>query len=122
MSEIQVSFKPSLDKVAKKFGAIDVEGFMSRKVQELAFLTEAESKKVTPVATGRLRGSILPIFHGKFKATIGPRNVNYDIYVHDGTRYMRARPFMLWGLKSAIHGFDDRMAKELESYIQEKIK
>lgn len=45
-----------------------------------------------------------------------------NCYVHEGTRYMRARPFMYWGAQSAVDGFEDRLSKDLESHIQSEIK
>jgi len=119
-SEIRITFKPPLAKVAKKFGNINVNNFLQKKVKELAFLIERESKQVTPVDTGRLRASI-GVDLRPFGAIIQPHTA-YEFYVHEGTRYMRGRPFMFWGAKAAEKGFDTRIAKDLEIEIQRKIK
>ncbi len=119
-SQITVTIKPNLTTLAKKFGDVNINSFLNRKIKELSFLVERESKKVTPVDTGRLRGSI-GVNLKSFSATIRP-HTNYATYVHEGTRYMKARPFMFWGAKTATEGFDQKMAKELESLIQVKIK
>lgn len=61
-------------------------------LQKAAFIIEGKSKELAPVDTGRLRASIFTSL-SPLQATIGPY-VNYAIYVHQGTRYMKARPFM----------------------------
>lgn len=120
-SEIRITFNPSMAKVARKFGNINVKGFLQKKVDELAFLVEREAKLVTPVGeTGHLRGRMTTDV-GNLRAKI-QTNVPYDIFVHEGTRYMRARPFMFWGAQTAGKGFDMKIAKDLEVEIQRKVK
>lgn len=46
----------------------------------------------TPVRTGRLRASHSSEF-SDLKGQVGT-HVNYDIFVHNGTRYMPARPYL----------------------------
>ncbi len=120
MTNITITIKPDLLTLAKKFGNADIGGFMDRKIKELAFLVERESKKVTPVDTGRLRASI-GVLIKPFSATIQPRT-NYATFVHEGTRFMKARPFMFWGAETATEGFERRLSKELDTHIQAKIK
>ncbi len=118
--DITITINPDLETLARKFGKTDIRGFIGNKIKELSFLVERESKKVTPVDTGRLRASI-GVSLRPFSATIRPRT-NYAVFVHEGTKYMRARPFMLWGAEAATKGFEQRLAKELETHIQVKIK
>ena len=117
---INITIKPDLATLAKKFGKTDIGGFMNKKIRELAFLIERESKKVTPVDTGRLRASI-GVSLRRDSATIRP-DTNYALFVHEGTKYLRARPFMLWGAETATEGFEQRLAKELETHIKVKIR
>ena len=119
-TQITITVKPSLSVLARKFGKVDVGGFIQEKIKELAFLVERESKKVTPVDTGRLRASI-GVSLRPMEAVVAP-HTDYAIYVHKGTRYMRARPYMFWGAETAVKGFEQRLSKELESHIQRKIK
>lgn len=61
-----------------------------------AFLIEGRAKKLSPVDTGRLRSSIqtsLGVIDGGL-GSIVKTNVDYAIYVHEGTRRMAGRPFM----------------------------
>jgi len=53
---------------------------------------QADSMRNTPVLTGRLRASHTSMFQN-LKGSVYT-NTNYAIYVHDGTKYMKARPFM----------------------------
>lgn len=46
----------------------------------------------TPVRTGRLRASHSSEF-GNLKGQVGT-HTNYDIFVHNGTRYQRAQPYL----------------------------
>lgn len=68
--------------------------------------TETAAKARCPVDTGRLRGSInwrIEVDSQGVVAIIGT-NVEYAIYVHEGTRYMAGRPFLLEGLRQALGG------------------
>lgn len=60
--------------------------------RKVALLAERYSKLNTPVDTGRLRASISSDIR-PMQATVST-HTNYARYVHDGTRRMRARPFM----------------------------
>jgi len=51
---------------------------------------------IVPIRTGLLKQSIRPVI-SHLKSTIAP-HTNYAIYVHEGTRFMEAQPF----LKTAI--------------------
>lgn len=51
-----------------------------------------DSRILTPVDTGRLRASTREVFR-PLEGEI-TTNVNYDIFVHEGTRYMKGRPFL----------------------------
>lgn len=71
-----------------------------RKVLE-AFLYETEgiAKSLAPVRTGRLRADISTTFNKQELQGVIYNKVNYAIYVHEGTRKMPARPYIL----NAIH-------------------
>ena len=73
---------------------------LTNAIKKSALLIEAESKPLTPVDTGRLRGSIKSDIK-KLEAKIAP-HVNYSVYVHQGTRYMKGRPFLKQGMEKAM--------------------
>ena len=99
----------------------DFKTFMATKIKELSFLIEREAKLVTPVKTGRLRASIgvrnLQPLGGEVST-----NTHYAIYVHEGTRYMMGRPFMKMGAESALSDFNANFKKEVDKYLESKIK
>jgi HK97 gp10 family phage protein len=73
---------------------------------------------ITPYKTGRLRTSIgegktFGLLWGK----ITPK-VHYAIYVHEGTRYMRARPFLKRGAEKA----QSQIQKNFEFLLDKALK
>ena len=72
---------------------------ITNSLRKVGFLVERYAKQRAPVDTGRLRASIASSVRD-LTATI-MTNVDYAIYVHDGTRYMRANPFMTSAYKDA---------------------
>lgn len=122
MPEISIQFKPTFKKVGNAFKAIADGMELQRQLQIFAFDIERESKRVAPVDTGRLRASIFTSI-GNLEARIKP-NVNYAIYVHEGTRYMRARPFMMIGFEKATitrFGGKSPFVGHIETVIRDNI-
>lgn len=125
MININVSVEPSLDKVARAFGDVDLPAFIEREiVTKLAFQVERFSKQVTPVRTGLLRAGIgvsNPIGGQMESLAYVNTNSSYAIFVHEGTRYMRARPFMEWGSKFAVEHFNGSIGPRLDDHLREKL-
>ena len=72
-------------------------------------LVQRESMKITPVLTGRLRASHMFELSGaglKMEASVGP-TVNYATFVHDGTRFIKGRPFLKDGAEASLDQIDD---------------
>lgn len=76
---------------------------MNTAIKKSVFLIQGRSVAHTPVDTGRLRSSHRSIFTN-LAGEIGT-HTNYDIYVHDGTRFMRARPY----LREAVQESNDQV-------------
>jgi HK97 gp10 family phage protein len=74
-------------------------------MQKSALLVEADAKRRTPVDTGRLRASIYTKI-GLVRSTVQPKT-NYALYVHEGTRHMRPRPYM----EQAAEAMEGRVQK-----------
>lgn len=78
------------------------EGDVFKAIQNTGRRVQNEARKRCPVDTGRLRQSI----HATTYATGGhvvsrvSSPERYAIYVHEGTRYMRARPFLAEALEA----------------------
>ena len=64
-------------------------------VLKAAYDIEANAKTVVPVDTGNLKNSIQTMPESDLSATVGPRAVEYAIYVEMGTYKMRAQPYMI---------------------------
>lgn len=60
----------------------------------------SEAKRRCPVDTGKLRASLRMEELSNGTITIGTP-LNYAIHVHEGTRYMRGRPFLRDALPAA---------------------
>lgn len=96
---IHVDIKPEFDIIAERFKSVDIPSAAQIGLETFAFTVERISKIVSPIDTGRMRASIVTDV-GNLKARIAP-HVNYAIFVHEGTRFMKGRPFMSIGLSQA---------------------
>lgn len=80
-------------------GAIDaiIRGPFAKDLEKKAIQVESAAKRLAPVDTGRLRGSIshsAPKVDGKGLYILIGSDVEYAIYQEFGTRYMGAQPFL----------------------------
>lgn len=62
-------------------------------MQKIVAVVETDAKRRSPVRTGTLRRSIRGRTLSPLRGVVGS-NVHYARFVHDGTRHMRARPFI----------------------------
>lgn len=114
-NQITITINPSLQKLAASIGAVDVQKFMRDEIYKIALLIERNAKQLTPVNTGALRSSISTSF---LIMGIGARvatNKDYAIFVHEGTRYMRSRPFMKKGAEFAEPQIAGQISKRIDS-------
>ncbi len=82
---------------------------------------QRESGIRTPVDTGTLRRGVISMGSvrvEKTKAIISP-NVEYALYVHEGTSKMRKRPFFQWGLDSAKSKIQKIFTKRINNVLKE---
>jgi len=118
---IKIEIK-GIDKLNRKFRILPrrLKGGIENAIRKSAFLVEATSKETVSrgplraVDTGRMMRSIAPDYVRAFETAIAP-HTEYAIYVHEGTRYMRARPFMKVGAEKAepgIRRFFEEAVKE----------
>jgi HK97 gp10 family phage protein len=66
---------------------------MNEAIKRAALTISADSRRNTPVATGRLRSSTYERFSSNMYGEVGT-NTTYDRFVHDGTRFMKSRPYL----------------------------
>lgn len=93
-----------------------VAPFLRDASSKSAFAVERYAKIVTPVDTGRLRASIATSLGVRDRGitSIVQTNVNYAVFVHEGTKFMRGRPYMKQGV--------DRAKPEISSFYQKAIQ
>lgn len=95
---------------AKMAGAgIEFNQAKQRLMQRVVLTVESNSKRVTPVRTGHLRRSINSRVEASGERGIVGSNVIYARFVHDGTRKMGGRPFLLQGLAASRDTIDQML-------------
>lgn len=120
--DFHVNIAPDPSKLARAMVGVNLTGFLSRQVSQLAFAVERYAKQLTPVDSGRLRASIhtTPMMFG-VKAIVSTKT-EYAVYVHEGTKYMRGRPFMKYGAMFAqVAEFKD-INKRLDKHFTDAFK
>ena len=90
---------------------------LEKAIQQAAFISEAGIKLATTsvkaVDTGFMRASTrVTSFKpgGDAMATVGP-TAEYSIYVHEGTRFVKSRPFIPLGVKLKSKSLDSLMKR-----------
>lgn len=93
MPEIQIKIK-NLPQIKRAFGLAPalMSGNLNIAIRKTVLTIGGQSRRRTPVRTGRLRASHYERF-SNLKGEVGT-NTSYDRYVHWGTRYMKARPYL----------------------------
>lgn len=111
---MKINIKTNIPVVSAKLLATPsrINRAMRDAIRKSALLVERYSKMRSPVDTGRLRSSIRTTIN-QLTATVNP-TVDYAIFVHDGTRRMRARPFMVEGAQDA--------EREIKTVFEREIK
>lgn len=97
MPEIKIRIT-NLPEIKRAFGQAPqlMQKHFNVAIRQATFLLEGRSKINTPVLTGYLRNSHVTRFTGSgigFSGTVEP-TANYAMFVHEGTRFMKARPFL----------------------------
>lgn len=119
---IKVSIKPTPQVLAKAFMSMNIHTFMRKEVNYLAASVERFAKQLTPVDTGRLRASIHYSPADLFLTSIVSTNTDYAVFVHEGTKFMRGRPFMKYGAMFAqVNAYND-INKRLDTEFTNKFK
>lgn len=118
--DIKITF-PNLPRVRAAFAKAPtyMHEEYSKALKEVGYLVMTSSMKMTPVRTGFLRSSHLQRGQGgvavygsgtSMKAEIGP-TADYSVFVHEGTRFMRARPFLREAVNSSKSEVQSRFLK-----------
>lgn len=65
---------------------------LNKAIHKTVLQISRDSRINTPIDTGRLRASTYERF-ANLRGEVGT-DTNYDMFVHEGTRYMRPRPYL----------------------------
>lgn len=87
-------------------------------IQRAVLVIGARSRRNTPVRTGRLRSSTYERFYASLKAEIGT-HTNYDLFVHEGTRFMRARPYLRLAVQSEQTTIDREFKTAVDKTLEQ---
>jgi HK97 gp10 family phage protein len=113
MPEIQIQIK-NIAEIKRAFikSPILMTRELNKAIKTSVIEISRDSRSNTPVDTGRLRSSTYELFTN-LKGELGT-NVAYDIFVHEGTRYMRPRPY----LRKAVEKNEERVQTNFEKAVQ----
>lgn len=84
-------------------------------IQRSIFSIQSKSQMNTPVDTGRLRASHESLF-GPLRGEVHT-NTNYGLFVHDGTKYMKGRPFMLDAVTSENNAVQKNFTEAVDKVL-----
>ena len=88
---------------------------LDRAIKRSLLSIQAISMRNTPVRTGRLRASHTTRFT-PLMGVLQP-TAHYAIYVHDGTRFMKARPFLANAVKTQNAEVQDNFKKAVRDTL-----
>lgn len=90
---------------------------LDKAIKQSIFTIDRESKTRTPVDTGRLRASHTTLF-SPLRGEVGP-TANYATFVHEGTRYMRGRPFLREAVRSQENKIQDFFRRAVQDTLDD---
>lgn len=90
---------------------------LSVAIKTAVFLIQGRSMINTPVKTGRLRGSTYTKFE-PLRGEVGT-NTNYDRFVHDGTRFMKGRPYLADAVASSNDEVNELFTKATQDVLND---
>lgn len=124
MAEIKIHLQ-NFDKLAGMLSQKPrmVVSAIATAIRTSAYVVEGEAKKALTygdtraIRTGRLRASTQVQELASYRAAIYP-TVYYAIYVHEGTRYMRPRPFMTKAADQSVKQIQDIFQAEIDKALK----
>lgn len=113
MPEISIQIK-NLQEIKRAFGKSPqiMAKELNISIRQAVLMIGRDSRRQTPVDTGRLRASTYERF-SNLQGEIGT-NTEYDVFVHEGTRFMRGRPY----LRSSVQDNDSGVQRAFTEAVQ----
>ena len=113
MPDIQIKIV-NLPQIKAAFGAskLLMTKELNKAIQLSVFQISRQSRINTPVDTGRLRSSTYERFTN-LQGEVGTMT-SYDIFIHEGTRFIRGRPY----LRKAVESNQGNVTGYFETAVQ----
>lgn len=92
----------------------ELEDAIAGALEEIGIVAEGDAKRRCPVDTGRLRNSITHALDGAGKCVMVGTNVEYAVYVHEGTSRHAGTPF----LRDAVQSNQGRFQAIVKKHLQ----
>ena len=113
---IRITNLPQLKAAFNKAPNI-VRPYLDQAIKKTILTIGRHSRELTPVDTGRLRASTREIFRPLY-GEVGT-HANYDIFVHEGTRFMKARPYLRNAVKETRSSVEGYFAEGLQKALND---
>lgn len=117
-STINVSIKnlPEIKAAFNKAPQLMIRN-LNTAIRSSIFTIGRQSRINTPVDTGILRASTYERF-ATLRGEVGT-NTEYDLFVHEGTRFMGARPYLMNAAQSADSDIQRFMTEAVQNTLNE---
>lgn len=86
-------------------------------IREVVLSIGRASRQKTPVDTGRLRASTYERF-ANLRGEVGT-NTEYDIFVHEGTRFLRGRPYLRQSVQMQEASTDRKFTEAVQHVLDQ---
>lgn len=91
---------------------------LQKAIQRSIIRIGGQSRRNTPVRTGRLRASHYERFYSTLKGEVGT-NTSYDLFVHEGTRFMRGRPYLRFAVEQEQTSVDNEFKVAVQDTLDQ---
>lgn len=112
--DIQITNLPEIRAAFNKAPAL-MTAELNIAIKKTVFTIQGKSMINTPVLTGRLRASTSSQFDN-LKGQVGT-HTNYDVFVHEGTRFMRGRPYLRDAVNDSKQDINDNFTKAVDNVL-----
>ena len=119
---IKVTINPSLQKLGGAVNDVNIQNFLRAQITAIGYKVQRMAKQLAPVRTGLMRSTIGVGTMINSLGAIVQTNVDYAIFVHEGTRFMRGRPFMEWGAEAARLNLEGELTSKLNTEFVQAFK
>jgi hypothetical protein len=91
---------------------------LQKAIQRSILRIGGRSRRNTPVRTGRLRASHYERFSAALRGEVGT-NTSYGTFVHEGTRFMRGRPYLRFAVEQEQTAIDTEFKDAVQDTLNQ---